>query len=95
MTTEATYDRSRLINAKVIGGTIEHALVDEHGFLVLVVRPKSARSKRVLVTVARDHECNGPGAVFTETYKLPPKGRVDQQPDGRIVFTNAPTKGGA
>lgn len=92
MSIEATYDRTRLINDKVIGGTLEKALVDEYGFLVLVVKPKGARTKRVLVTVARDHECNGPGAVLTQVVKLPPRGRVDQRADGVIILTNEEPK---
>jgi hypothetical protein len=82
----AKHDRDQLLRRNAVGATIEAVAVDQDGFLMLVIKPKRARTYRLLVTIARDHEMNGPGAALTEMIHVPKDGRVEVEPDGTLVI---------
>ena len=70
MSSDAEYDLKRLGQLGLIGGTLDAAVVDSEGFLVLIVSPKEptaqGRLYPVALSVSRDHEGNGPGALITD-----------------------------
>ena len=95
MSTAAHYDRNTLLDLGVEGGKVEKILVDDRGFLVLVIAPKGRRGprRRLLLSVSRDHEGNGPGAVLVDTVPAPGASYIDTDPGGAIVLVTP--KGGA
>ncbi len=89
MSTNATFDRDQLRAAGVEGGTVESVLVNEYGFLVLVVRPDGASRTRVLVTIQQDHEGNGPGAAMPRAVQVPDGARIEADASGALVVVAA------
>lgn len=86
--TNAQFDCKQLRAAGIVGGTVESVLVDQYGFLVLVVQPKATPGKRVLITITCDHEGNGPGAAMPEEVDCPADAHIEADAEGVLTIVS-------